>query len=321
MMNTTMPLPIVVCYTTNFVVPAATTLLSIIESANPNTSCHIISLVEAPLAPSIEQRIKGLDKRGIVSEWTFIDMSGRVPSAYFGSFSIGSLYRILIPELLPEYDTALYLDCDIIVQNDFSKLFSIDLGENLLGGVRETLIGANIDHFKSLELKDPTWYINSGFLLMNLKEMRRVNFSKQMMDLLQTERARSYKFPDQDAYNILAHGKIISLPPYYNSIRTFYPSIYKDAFLKLYTIDDWKAVHSHGNVHYTSAKPWKGYAIQFDKWWNYYIQLPQSLKHQMEVSKKAQRLYNLWKKPIIGSLFQGLLKAKDTLTALVKEEK
>ena len=189
MLNTTMPLPIVVCYTTNFVVPAATTLLSIIESADPNTTYHIISLVEAPLSPSIEQGIKGLDRRGIVSEWTFIYMSGRVPSAYFGSFSIGSLYRILIPELLPEYDTALYLDCDIIVQNDLSKLFSIDLGENLLGGVRETLIGANIDHFKSLELNDPTWYINSGFLLMNLKEMRRVNFSKQMMDLLQTERA------------------------------------------------------------------------------------------------------------------------------------
>ena len=313
MLNTTMPLPIVVCYTTNFVVPVATTLLSIIESASPNTRYHIISLVEAPLSSSIEQRIKGLDKRGIVSEWTFIDMSGRVPSAYFGSFSIGSLYRILIPELLPEYDTTLYLDCDIIVQNDLSKLFSIDLGENLLGGVRETLIGANIGHFKSLELKDPTWYINSGFLLMNLKEMRRVNFSKQMMDLLQTERARSYKFPDQDAYNILAHGKIICLPPYYNSIRTFYPSIYKDAFLKLYTNDDWKAVHRHGNVHYTSAKPWKGYAIQFDKWWNHYIQLPESLRHQMEVSLSAKALYQLWKMPIVGSLMSLGLIIKDKL--------
>ena len=319
-MNKTMPLPIVVCYTTNFVVPAATTLLSIIESADPTTRYHIISLVEAPLSPSIEQEIKGLDKRGIVSEWTFIDMSGRVPSAYFGSFSIGSLYRILIPELLPKYDTALYLDCDIIVQNDLSKLLSTDLGDNLLGGVRETLIGANIDHFKSLELEDSTWYINSGFLLMNLKEMRRVNFSKQMMDLLQTEKAKSFVFPDQDAYNILAHGKIISLPPYFNSIRTFYPSIYKDAFLKLYTIDDWKAVHRHGNVHYTSAKPWKGYAIQFDKWWDYYIQLPESLKQQMEVSKKTNQLYIIWKTPLIGLIFQRLLKAKDALTSLLTKK-
>jgi len=73
-------------------------------------------------------------------------------------------------------------------------------------------------------------------------------------------------------------------------------------------------------VHYTSAKPWKGYAIQFDKWWDYYIHLPESLKQQMEVSKKAHKLYNIWKTPIVGQIFQGLLKAKDTLTTLLKKK-
>lgn len=314
-MSTSIPLPIVVCYTSNFIVPAATTLLSIIESALPTTQYHIISLVEAPLFPATEEAIRALDKRGVVCQWSFIDMSGRVPDAYFGTFSIGSLYRILIPELLPEYDMALYLDCDIIVQNDLSDLSYILLEDNLLGGIRETLIGANIEHFKSLSLQDPTYYINSGFLLMNLKEMRRIGFSQQIIQLLQSEDAMRFKFPDQDAYNILAHGKIKALPPYLNSIRTFFPRIYRTPFLDLYTEADWKAVHSHGNIHYTSAKPWKGYAIQFDKWWNYYIQLPELLRVQMKVSMKARRLFHLWNNPIIGPLLQALLKAKDYLTA------
>lgn len=314
-MNRDHALPIVVCYTSNFVVPAATTILSIIESAHSTTKYHIISLVEAPIDSTIVNALKSLDKKGIVDRWSFIDMSGRVPDAYFGSFSIGSLYRIMIPELLPEYSTALYLDCDIIVQNDLSPLFDIDLDGYLLGGVRESIIKENEGHYNSIGLQDPSFYINSGVLLMNLEAMREERFSDQLMATLQREEAKKFKFPDQDAYNILAEGRITALPPIYNSIRTFYPSLYKSDFLEIYTLEDWHEVHRHGNIHYTSAKPWRGYAIQFDKWWRHYLQLPDTIKSEMEVSNKAFRLYKLWQMPVLGSIIRGLLKVKDKIQA------
>lgn len=154
-MNRDHALPIVVCYTSNFVVPAATTILSIIESAHSTTKYHIISLVEAPIDSTIVNALKSLDKKGIVDRWSFIDMSGRVPDAYFGSFSIGSLYRIMIPELLPEYSTALYLDCDIIVQNDLSPLFDIDLDGYLLGEFAKALLRRMRDTTIPLDYKTP----------------------------------------------------------------------------------------------------------------------------------------------------------------------
>ena len=41
-------------------------------------------------------------------------------------------YRIFLPEMFPQYSKGIYLDSDIIVNDDIAKLFNISLNNNLI---------------------------------------------------------------------------------------------------------------------------------------------------------------------------------------------
>ena len=69
----------------------------------------------------------------------------------------------------------MYLDCDIVVTGDISKLWEIDLGENMIAGVVEGFI-AGTKEFREYAQKavgvDPDKYINAGILSINLDKFR-----------------------------------------------------------------------------------------------------------------------------------------------------
>lgn len=58
--------------------------------------------------------------------------------------SKAAYFRLLIPELIREYDKCIYLDCDIIVHGDLKELYEIELGNNYLAGVKDCHIIADI---------------------------------------------------------------------------------------------------------------------------------------------------------------------------------
>ena len=55
-------------------------------------------------------------------------------------FGLAAYYRLFIEEMFPEYDKILYLDCDIVVLGDVSKLYYMDMGDNAVAGVVEQFI-------------------------------------------------------------------------------------------------------------------------------------------------------------------------------------
>ena len=55
-------------------------------------------------------------------------------------FSITTYYRLFIASLFPEYKKVIYLDCDLVVLGDISKLYSIELGDNILGAAPEQFV-------------------------------------------------------------------------------------------------------------------------------------------------------------------------------------
>lgn len=125
-------------------------------------------------------------------------------------YSNSIYYRIFIPSLFHDYDKALYLDADIVVIDDISKLYFEELGDNLLGAITDDVVNGN-DSFKKysetvLGIK-PTQYFNSGILVMNLKELRKFEIESKFVHLIGT-----YNFdtiaPDQDYLNYLCRGKV-----------------------------------------------------------------------------------------------------------------
>src|SRR5690606_2756667 len=283
-------IPIVLAFTPNYVVPAATTILSVLDNLAPNFKLKVICLSSQPLSEEIKGMLYTISKERL--SFSFIDLSKKHLNVNINNrFTEAALYRLLLPDLLPYEDKVIYLDSDVIVRTDLSKLFfQANLDGYYLAAVVEATLPFQEEYINNLGLK-PGEYINSGFLILNLKKLREENVVRK---LLEESNVEGLLFPDQDAINKVCQGKILPIQPIYNSIRTYFLPQYKKTFLKYYKEEDWEAIQSYGNIHYTGGKPWKMYTVQFDKWWDYYERLPAVLKKNSLFSK-SQRIYFLYK--------------------------
>lgn len=288
--------PIVVAFTPNYFVPAATCLYSIFANSDKAYKFHVICLLSEDLPDRMKENIQLIG--GDRAHYSYINLQGKLEHIHVDPiYSVATLYRLLLPDLLPEYDTILYIDCDVIVRNDLGKLYdSLDIGNNYLGAVYEAALDFQEAHFKEIGC-NPGNYFNAGFLIMNLRVLRQDGMSEKFIDLLNKTKL---EFWDQDALNILCKDRILALPPIYNSIRTFFLPQYKHFFLKRYTQEDLFAVHKNGTIHYTGSKPWNSFTVEFKVWWEYYKQLPVEIRREGLIDNKIHLLYRIYKTRIGG---------------------
>jgi lipopolysaccharide biosynthesis glycosyltransferase len=294
--------PVVIAFTPNYLVPAAACLHSMFLNTGQSSRFHIICLLSEDLPESIKLAIKSIG--GEKSQYSFINLQGQLEHIKVDPvYSVATLYRLLLPDLLPQYDKVLYLDCDIIVRNDLAKVYnSTDIGDNYLGAVYEAALDFQEAHFLEIGC-DPATYFNAGFLIMNLKLLRQNNMCDKFLDMLNTNKL---EFWDQDVLNVLCKDRIYPLPPIYNSIRTFFLPQYKHFFLKRYTETEWRAVQDHGTIHYTGIKPWHSFTVEFKVWWQYYEQLPFEIKRTYNPDKRAFILYKIYDTIVGRWLFEQL---------------
>lgn len=118
-------------------------------------------------------------------------------------------YRLLIPNLYPQYDKAIYLDSDIVVLGDISQLYNEDVENNLLGAVPDASVRKLKEFSEYVErvvgMADYKNYFNAGILLMNLKEMREFDFQSKFLYLL--ENIKFSVAQDQDYLNRICKGR------------------------------------------------------------------------------------------------------------------
>ena len=110
-------------------------------------------------------------------------------------------YRLLIPEIIPNEDRVLYLDCDTIVRKPLGELYNKDFENNLIIGVKDI---AAATHSKRLGLDK---YVNGGVLLFNSKQMRAENSVDKMFEWIDKNRSR-IECHDQDVINAALKGRI-----------------------------------------------------------------------------------------------------------------
>lgn len=144
-----------------------------------------------------------------------------------------TFYRILAIDLLPQnMDRILYLDVDMVIKGDISKIFDISL-ENHPFGVCEDM-NANIacvDVHSSSRVPREKKYFNAGTLLMNLDYLRNNNCVDRILSRFLNE-YQDFFYLDQDILNNEYYDSVIFIPwEKYN----LHPSLYH---LDLYAISD-----------------------------------------------------------------------------------
>lgn len=296
--------PLAIAFTPNYFVQAATMLQSLLRASTGEF--EVICLVSDPIPAAMQEKLARLaDGR---MSFRYIPLKGRLDGLYIDPrYTEAASFRLLLPELLPEYEKILYLDCDIIVRQDVGKLFrETELGENWLGVVFEAPIEQQAERFRALGC-DPSRYFNSGFLLMNLARMRDEKVTEK---LLEACRVPYLEFPDQDALNQVCQGHVLPLSPLYDSIRTFFIPKYKPDFVRQYSEGLWDAVQKEGTIHYTGGKPWDLFTVQFGAWWRVFDTLPQEIRDEWRPAPKMYRFWKFYRIAPVGKTFDLLRKLK-----------
>lgn len=290
--------PIVIAFTPNYFIPAAVTLQSMFASSTGRGLFEVICLLSEDLPKWQVKEMENLGKGRAI--YKFINLKGSLGDVYIDPrYSEAASYRLLLPDLLPDYDKILYIDCDVVVRQDLQALYeSIELGDNYLAGVFEATLDHQIPHMAAIGCV-AGHYINSGFLVMNLELMRKKDMVRKFLDGLKVE---YLEFPDQDVLNTVCNGHILGLSPVYNGIRTFFLPQYKEVFLRYYTEEEWCNVQNSATIHYTGGKPWDIFSVKFGEWWEEYIKLPGSIRDRMAVNGKLLFFYRLYRIRPIGCM-------------------
>lgn len=278
--------PLVIAFTPNYFVPAATVLFSILESAAKESVFKVYCLLSEDLPKDLVTKLENLG--GDRMSFEYLNLKGQLGDIYIDKrFTEAASYRLLLPNLLPDIKSVIYLDCDIIVRQDLALLFrDTNIESYYLAAVYEATLAHQIPYLESIGCHEGS-YFNSGFVLMHLEKMRQDSLVPR---LLSTANNPNFQFPDQDALNIECADRVLALPPIYNSIRTFYLPQYKADFLRRYTLQDWNNIQQYGTIHYTGAKPWNSFTVKFEEWWKYFFKLPTEIQKELKINRKMYYL-------------------------------
>ena len=221
-------------------------------------------------------------------ELEYLSLKGRLDGYYTDArYSEAASFRLLLPELLPDYEKILYLDCDVVVRQDMGALYrNTDLEDNYLAAVYEAPIEGQADRIRALGCI-PGQYFNSDMLLMNLKQMREEKVSARLLKACEKD---YMEFPDQDALIQVCQGRVLPLCPVYNGIRTFFLPQYKNDFCEVYAVELWQKVQKEGSIHYTGNKPWVILSVIFKEWWKVFYSLPNGFRGLLKVKPTVKCL-------------------------------
>ena len=137
-------------------------------------------------------------------------------------FTIGAMFRIMLPELLPDLPRIIYLDADILVNRDIRELWDIDISEYYMGAVSDVDVAKGLA--RPLPVKrgevSAERYFNSGVLYINLDKIRKKgNMRWSILEYLKG--AKQAMLPDQDALNALYHEETLLLDVSWNYFAMF----------------------------------------------------------------------------------------------------
>lgn len=204
-----------------------------------------------------------------------------------------SYSRLLAAELLPNINKFIYLDCDLTVEKPISELYETNLGDNIIGAVRQRNSEMHHSVIKRYKLPKNLLYINSGVLLVNAKAWRENLVTKGILKWIQTNLLH-LEMSDQESLLVYLEGKILELNPKWNIEARHYSEKKMGMPLEKDLLD---AMESPAVIHYTgSVKPWSstGFVAKRFKFTKHFRSLPEELQPRQTKYRNSVFDYLKW---------------------------
>lgn len=258
-----------ICLTSdlNYIKYMATTMLSILKNSNDNENITFHLLIsDSDLYDNEKQKILELKKiKDFQIKFYSPDLNKCqkfMEKSINKKWPLSAFYRLQIPYLIKDVDKLLYLDGDMIVNTNLSKLFDIDIKDNLAIVTNSLPDFALTEAKRKLNFNESDTYFCSGFMLLNNYILRRDNYEAKFIDALNN--VDELYIADEDIFNIVFKNKVKYIENEWAYIVTKY--FYNSPM----PLDKIKIIHYGGH----DVKPWKENfnGFYFIEWWKYFAQ-------------------------------------------------
>ena len=116
--------------------------------------------------------------------------------------------RMFIPYFIPkEYEKVIYMDVDMIVNDDISKLWNTDLEGFTIAAIIDVRIrkfgnSHAVENYRELGFAPETKYFNTGLILMNTLQWRKDDLTPKIFQCIEENR-KFANYPDQYGLNVV----------------------------------------------------------------------------------------------------------------------
>lgn len=159
-------IPVAMISDDNFIMPTCVAITSMILNKREETFYDFFILM-ADCSQSSEERIHMLERGDCAVHVVRASTEKYKNIKQLAHISRACLLKFDLCNIIPQYDKILYLDGDIIVRDDLSSLYDVDLAGSYAAGVKE------MD-----SMLEDRGNVNAGILVFNAKRIREENLSE-----------------------------------------------------------------------------------------------------------------------------------------------
>jgi lipopolysaccharide biosynthesis glycosyltransferase len=137
------------------------------------------------------------------------------------SLPLNIYIRLFIPYFIPKtIKRIVFLDVDMIMLEDVSKLWYTDLENNIIGAVQDQFIQVvsrwgGISNYQELGIAAENKYFNAGLMLIDIEKWEEANITDKVITCL-ADNKKHVQFQDQYGLNAVLAKQWLSLDPLWN---------------------------------------------------------------------------------------------------------
>jgi lipopolysaccharide biosynthesis glycosyltransferase len=250
----------------NYAPYACVMLVSVLENLNKDCFANIF-ILDGGISVENKNKIKStLKKYNCDVSFVFVPKEKEKlfesATATSSHLSKTAYYRLLLPEMLNNIDKIIYLDCDLIVLDDISDLWDIDLEGKQIMAVPVLFMFYYYLLSDRFNISPESGFLNSGVMVMDLKSLRNSNFVNKAIEFIKNNHSRLTNALDQDLFNVMFLGSYKKIDLIWNqTIESYIGRGFKNTSVHhydLYTKEEFEASKKDPKIaHFDGAlKPW-----------------------------------------------------------------
>ncbi len=278
-------IPIVFTFDKRIILGASVAIKSLFNCAN-NETTYDVRIFHSDLSLKNQKNISQLaqgTRHNIAFHYIAPDLFKDAPRSK-GSWTEIVYYRLIIPEILKEYDKAIYSDVDVLFKDDLSEVYNLDIADYEFAAVRaEKNTPQTICHKYFDENKNEFIYW-SGFMMLNCKKFREGKLFDKLIENA-NKFHKELRFFDLDLINITCN-KIFPIDMKYCVMQSiYYNTDYKAkseyGYLKdVYSDNEIEQSKKNTVIVHYGGKPGKPWRLKhpYSDYKDYIDSLPKDLK-------------------------------------------